>query len=73
MASPDGYEYQSDFARRYVAEGQQKTLLKLLSLKFGNLNDDAVKRIHNADADQLDRWIERILTAQSLTELFAED
>ena len=72
------YEYQSDFARHYVAEGKKEgrtegetsgriaLLTKLLTHRFGPLADTAVKRIAAASVEQLDVIGERLLTAQSL-------
>jgi len=63
---PAGYEYQSDFARRYIAEGLAKgrqegkvegraeIVLKQLALRFGPPADDVQTRVRDlkrADAD----------------------
>ena len=45
-------------------------LLELISLKFGAPSKTVVKRVQSADIEQLDVWIRRILTANSLRELF---
>ena len=71
-----GYEYQSDFARRYVAqgkaegkaEGRVELILKLLALRFGPLSDAAQTRVRSAQDPQLDAIAERMLTAQTLQE-----
>ena len=71
-----GYEYQSDFARRYVAqgkaegraEGRVELVLKLLELRFGPLTGAVQARVHNAQDAQLDTVAERVLTTQTLEE-----
>jgi hypothetical protein len=74
---PAKYEYQSEFARRYVAQGkaegelhgQATVLIKLLGRKFGPLTAETTARIQQASAEELDRWAERLLDAASLDEL----
>jgi hypothetical protein len=71
-----GYEYQSDFARRYVAqgraegktEGRVEIVLKLLALRFGPLTEAVQVRLCSAQSAQLDVVAERVLTAQTLEE-----
>jgi len=67
-----GYEYQSDFARRYVAqgkaEGRVELTLKLLALRFGQLPDATLAWVRSAQDAQLDAVVERMLTAQTLQE-----
>lgn len=50
-------------------EGQCELLIKQMRLRFGPLPEGALARIRNADQAQLDRWAERILTAQSRDDL----
>src|SRR5882724_664957 len=71
-----GYEYQSDFARRYVAqgkaegkaEGRVEIILKQLALRFGPLTEQVQTRVRSAQGAHLDAVAERILTAQTLEE-----
>ena len=71
-----GYEYQSDFARRYYgqgkaegnAEGRVELILKQLSLRFGPLTDVVRTRVSGAQDSQLDAVAEGVLTAQTLEE-----
>jgi hypothetical protein len=67
-----GFEYQSDFARKYVAqgiaEGRLEIILKLLTLRFGELTDATRSRLRKAPDAQLDSVAERVLTAQTLDE-----
>lgn len=65
---PLKYEYQSDFARRYVAEGRAAFLRKLLAFRFGPLTQQAETRIAEASATELDEIGERLFTAQTLDE-----
>jgi len=51
-------------------EGKEEMLLELITLKFGAPSKTVVKRVQSADIEQLDVWIRRILTANSLRELF---
>ncbi len=69
---PTKYEYQSDFARRYVAEGRAEgeanLVVKLLTSRFGRLSGEIEGRIRSASIEQLDQIAERVLTATSLNE-----
>lgn len=76
-----GYEYQSEFARRYFDEGKAegraegeaagraKLLVKLLQLKFGALPPELHDRIASARVEELERWGERVLSAATLEDV----
>ena len=68
-----GYEYQSDFARRYVAqgrtEGRVEVVLQQLALRFGPLTEAIEAQLRGAQGAQLDVIVERVLTAQTLEEV----
>lgn len=74
------YEYVSEFARQFVAEGrkegieegEKKLLLKQLDRKFGELTAEVRERILAASSEQVDIWAERVLTAQTLDQVFAD-
>ncbi len=51
-------------------KGEAKTLLKQLDLKFGELPEWVKLRVHTADKKQLDIWVERILTEDTLEKIF---
>jgi hypothetical protein len=76
MKNSLGYEYQSDFARHYVAkgmaegkaEGRVELILKQLALRFGLLTEAIQTRVRSAQDAQLDAVAERVLTAQTLEE-----
>ena len=52
-------------------EGRRLTLQRQLRLKFGEeLPTEVLRQLDSANDDQLDVWIERILSASSLDEVF---
>ena len=53
-------------------EGEVRVVLRLLRLKFGPLDPEIEERVHSADADRLLGWSERILTAESLQDVFRD-
>lgn len=69
---PRKYEYQSEFARRYVAQGEIKgraaLVIRQLVSRFGPLPQQAEARIAQASVEELDKMGERLLTAQTLDE-----
>ena len=79
-----GYEYRSEFARHYVAEGkaegraegrtegQVKVVLKLLASRFGPLSEVMISRISAASEAQLDELIDRVLIGQTLEEALGQ-
>ena len=78
------YEYQSDFARRYfaqgraegkaegkaegTAEGRAALILKLLAFRFGAVGVEIEGRIRRASVPELDLIGERLLGARNLEE-----
>ena len=76
IMSLHGYEFQSEFAKKYAAEGrkdgERKMLIKLLTLKFGELPDRILQRIRTADDEHLECWAERILVAPTIDDVFAD-
>jgi len=51
-------------------EGRAELLTRLLERKFGPLPEELRGRLAEADADQLLRWGERVLTAERLEDVF---
>ena len=51
-------------------EGRRAPLLRLLASKFGTVSPDAEQRIAAATATDLERWAERLLTAERLNEVW---
>jgi len=45
-------------------------LLKQMELKFGTLNSKDLERIETADSETLLKWSEKVLTAESVREIF---
>lgn len=74
--NPRKYEYQSDFAKRYVAQGRVEgetigrtaLLLRQLTLRFGCLSTEDQTRIARATIGELDQIGERLLTAATIQE-----
>jgi len=74
------YEYQSEFARRYFAqgkaegeargkiEGQIALILRQLTARYGRLSPAAESHVRAANNTELDRIAERLLTAGTLDE-----
>lgn len=88
MVDSGRYQYQSEFAKKYLAqgiakgiekgreegrlEGEAALLAKQLTKKFGPLSAATKKRLEKASEKDLGRWAERILTAEKLTDVFAK-
>ncbi len=53
-----------------IQMGEAKVLLRLIELKFGAVSEQDRQRIESADAETLLIWSERVLTAESLPEVF---
>jgi hypothetical protein len=62
------YEYQSEFARRYLAQGRVEIVLKQLATRYGALSAAIAARVRDASAADLDGIAERVLTARTLDE-----
>ncbi|MCC6897881.1 MAG: DUF4351 domain-containing protein [Polyangiaceae bacterium] len=54
------------------AEGKAEVLIRLLHLKFGPVPAAAAERVRSAPVSDLDRWVERVLTAASLDAVFVD-
>ena len=70
------YEYQSEFARKYVAEGKAEgraaAVLAVLEARRIVVSTEAAARITSCtDIATLDAWVRRAATARSVDELFA--
>jgi hypothetical protein len=80
---PAKYEYQSEFARHYIALGQAEgrakgqiqgrsdLVLRQLTTRFGTLSAELRAKIVAASIDQLDAVGERLLTAPTLDDAIA--
>jgi hypothetical protein len=68
-----GYEYQSDFAKKYVAEGAAQAVLTVLRARGVTVPDAARAQIlAERDRTRLERWLERASVASSLDEVLAD-
>jgi predicted transposase YdaD len=52
-----------------IAEGERATLVRLLEQRFGPLSATARKRIEQAKRANLERWLDRVLTATTLADV----
>ena len=50
--------------------GECRVLIRQMTLKFGEPNDEVMRRLNAADAETLLRWGERLLSADSLDDVF---
>jgi hypothetical protein len=76
-----GYEYQSDFAKKYVAQGRAegrtqeaaRNLLTVLRVR-GIAVPDAVREriLAQRDPERLERWLEKAAVAASVTAVLDE-
>jgi hypothetical protein len=73
-----GYEYQSDFAKKYVAQGRAegrsdeaaRALLTVLRVRGIEVPEAARERIlSQKDPERLERWLERAIVATSLAKV----
>ncbi len=55
---------------RGIEQGEALVLQKLLTKRFGALPGELVSRISVASAVQIDVWLDRVLDAASLDEVF---
>jgi hypothetical protein len=54
------------------AEVRVEMLLRLLQKRFGPLPDAVTRRVSRGSTNKLDTWIERLLDAKTLPEVFAD-
>ena len=72
-----GYEYQSDFAKKYLAQGRieeaARALLTVLRVR-GIAGPDGVRErvLAQKEPERLERWLERAIVAASLGEVLGE-
>ncbi len=55
--------------QRGLVEGRRLDLVKLLAKRFGSLPENVLARVTVAEEADLDRWLDRILTASTLAEV----
>lgn len=54
-----------------LVQGQLKILKRLLTRRFGDLPGRSLTLLEKAGPEDLERWSDRVLDAQSLDEVFA--
>jgi hypothetical protein len=72
-----GYEYQSDFAKKYEAQGRTeeavRALLTVLRARGVVVPDADLERIMaEKDPERLERWLEKAIVASSVGEVLEE-
>ena len=69
------YEFQSEPARRWAAitrrKHGQEVLRRQLAQRFGDLPARVEERIERAETDELERWLDRVIPAESLEAVFS--
>ncbi len=53
-----------------IEQGVRATLARLLHARFGALSPELEQRIERASAEQLERYIDRVVTASRAEEVF---
>jgi hypothetical protein len=61
-----------DYQRKVRNEGERRVLLRQLRARFGEVPAAIVARIEAADMADLERWSERVLTAQTLADVLGD-
>lgn len=61
-----------NLVKKEQQQGENRLLTKQMRMKFGELPEWAKERLDSASPEQLDTWGERILTANTLEELFKQ-
>lgn len=52
-------------------EGEGAALLRLLERRFGALPEAVTRRVADASTDEIEGWLDRVLDASSLEDVFA--
>jgi len=63
-------EWSHEIEEKGREEGRRDVLLHLLEVKFGDLDDRTRAQVAAADPQHLMEWIERVLTAERLADVF---
>ena len=58
------------WAEDYKREGETLVLQRLLARRFGPLPTEVIARISGASVEEVDIWVDRVLDARSLDEVF---
>jgi hypothetical protein len=79
--STQPYEFQSDFAKKYIGigreegreEGMRRLLRRLLEERFGPLGDAHAAKLTAGTQPQLERWATRLLSADGIDAALADE
>ncbi|WPL17908.1 hypothetical protein Thiowin_02951 [Thiorhodovibrio winogradskyi] len=63
----------TNFARRFVQQGESAMLERMLVKRFGRLDTVLQTRLRQATNEQLEHWGEQFVDAKSLDEVFRDD
>ena len=55
-----------------MVQGERTALLRQLRRRFGELDAETEERVASAEADQLNQWLDNVLDARTLDEVFAQ-
>ena len=55
-----------------LVQGERTALLRLLQRRFGQLDAGTEERVANAGVDQLNQWLDNVLDAWTLDEVFSQ-
>ncbi len=53
-----------------IVEGKAETFLRLARLRFGDLSSSRIATVRKASIDNLDVWLERLMTAKTIEDVF---
>ena len=60
----------SGLRERWLSEGERALLYRLLTRRFGPLDEPTEVRLQQATAAELERWADNILDAETLDDVF---
>ncbi len=56
----------------HIQRGRYRALIRILELKFNSIPEIYHQRLLQADADILLNWVDRVLEARTIAEVFEE-
>ena len=72
MLSERVKEWSKNWEQQGIEKGKMDLLLRLLEWRFGAVSEAISARVKQADSPTLELWSKRILTAQTIEEVFAD-
>ena len=80
MARSGNYEFASDFAKKYLAEGEVKgevkgraeSLIQVLTRRGFAVDEPLRQRIGQATVEQLETWLDKAVTANAIADVFQD-